>query len=261
MWLVSLLAPALAIPAGPDGDAACELASLASTQPAADAVDVPTDVLPLLVFRGNCGLDVPYRVRVTADGEATPMHDVEYDFDAFQAVGDGYLLELGLPGLAPSTRYEVVAASPFGEPRAFAFTTSAGPLGEIAGIPAATLAEASTSGHRDFGWSVEADLSFTPVGPGGSVFVVRSGGQERAVVLQSGSGAFDARTSWFAYDDPSSELCVTVVERTANGLWLGPSEESCTKSEGERGCSHLPAPASAIGMLALLPVLLRRRST
>lgn len=259
MWLVPLLTPAFAIPAGPDGDAACELASLSSTQPAADAVDVPTDVLPLLVFRGSCGLDVPYRVRVTADGESVPLHDVEVDFDAFQPVGEGFLLELALPELQPSTRYEVVAASTFGEPHAFAFTTGAGPLGDIAGIPQAELTAASTSGDRDFGWSVEADLSFTPVGPGGSVFVVRSDAAERAVVLQSGTGPFDARTSWFAYDDPSSELCVTVVERTANGVWLGPSDASCVESDTERtGCATLPTPGGVL-LLGVTALALRRR--
>lgn len=248
MWLVALTLPALALP----------VEILAAVQPGPDAVGVPTDVSPVLVFMGDCTTDAPYRVRVTGpNGEV--VHDVEYDqFDDFQIVGDGALLELDLPLLQPSTRYEVVAEAAFGARAAYGFTTGQGPLGQVEGVPVITLGSVRSTGTDQTGWSIEADLALNPAGPGGSIFVVHSDGADRTVLNHTGVGPHEATAAWFTTEHAADDACVSVVERAANGQRLGPSNESCTTSAERAACATIPTPGGLL-LLGATALALRAR--
>lgn len=253
--MLSLLTlTALARPAELAAPEECVVAQLSSSLPASGATEVPVDVVPFLVFEGNCGPAVPLTLTLSVAGGAT-VSQTQVDFAAFELAGETWLLEPTFPELEPSTDYVLDIASEWDEPRSVSFTTgndAASPL-PAGSTPTLTLDSLDIEKDGFGGFLVSTEISLAAAGGGDGISMVRQDGEPRAILPTTESSA---TLEWWT-DSRPSEVCLSVIERDATGIWHGPSEESCMKSSG-LGCSHTPPWLAGVFVLPLLG--LRRQS-
>jgi len=235
----------------------CSPATLSQSIPAAEAVNVPIDIAPLLIFRGNCGLSASYTVRLTASGDPTPLFETTYDASDFAIAGENdSLLEPDFGLLTADTDYIVQVTNDFGEDRQFGFSTGQGVVEPITtGLPTVQIESAQQDKlSRDFYYN-QIDLSITSAGAGDGAYIISREGVEIGALVATGPTT--PYTIFWNDSTLEDRMCVTVVERDPSGALVGPSAESCAEVTASRGCSHT-SPWLAGWMI--LPLLGLRRS-
>jgi hypothetical protein len=56
-----------------EADPACAISTLTDSLPADGAQGIPTDLAPLLIFEGDCGVPAPYTLTLYEDGVSEPI--------------------------------------------------------------------------------------------------------------------------------------------------------------------------------------------
>ncbi|MCB9675964.1 MAG: hypothetical protein H6737_12650 [Alphaproteobacteria bacterium] len=233
----------------------CDLSTLTATVPAADATDVPVDLAPLFLWEGDCGIDTPVTVTLSRAGEIGPVFTQDFEFGAFTSNGATWMLEPDWGTLDADTVYTVEITNPYGEATLFGFTTGSRTAESIAGgAPGVVIDDARQAKLNRWTHPIEVDLTLTSAGESGGVFVLRDGGTAVGVAITDAPTG-TATVTW-TVGEREREVCITAVQRDETGAWHGPSDETCAKLQGARGCSHT-APF-ALGWLAM-PLLLGLR--
>lgn len=269
MLLVSLLLPAahadMAL-------IACETVTVSATIPAAASVDVPVDVLPRVLFRGECeppsAHDISLVRLVDGEEQEVAFETAPWNFDA-----PSHMVSLDAGELEPDSDYllRVMPVDGWGELTEVGFSTGSGRVEPLADAPEVAL---TWAGYEEAGeqWAAWFEAEMTPVADPSGLSTIHLVLDDPSELVLASEAVADGGDMMWAYprlitDEEPEQICVRAMQMDGAGRTGAVSEPACIEPDYEGrtltkrvfGCDTTGGVASLYGLVLAAGALARRR--